>query len=225
MPPIFQNNIWLVVPAYNEEEKLEQVLSDLVNLPYSIVVVNDGSQDKTAAIVRRFPSINLLNHRLNRGMGAALQTGDEYARQQGAEYIVHFDSDGQMRAADIEPMLAPLLAGQADITLGTRFANSQSQLPWFKKYILLQIGRCINWLFTGLWLSDAHNGWRAFNKKVLDNLTIQQDAMAHNTEIVRAITRHHWAFQEVPVTIVYHEFGQGLLGGIRIVRDLIFKRS
>jgi glycosyltransferase involved in cell wall biosynthesis len=189
-----------------------------------VVVVDDGSVDQTSAIVARHQGIFLVKHFINRGMGAALQTGNSFALSKGAEIIVHFDADGQMQVEDIAAMIQPLLAGEVDISLGSRFLGKYSNIPWTKKYLIQPVARIINYIFTKLWLSDVHNGFRAMTSATAKKLTIRQDGMAHNTEIPAGIKRNKLRYVEIPVTIIYNEFGQGVGGGFKILRDLIVKK-
>lgn len=214
----------VVVPAYNEENSIGAVLTELSRYPYHIVVVDDGSTDKTADIIKTFPRAKLIQHMINRGEGAALQTGNEAALQLKADIIVHFDADAQMLASDIEAMIEPITKGKADMTLGSRFLGKKSNIPFFKKYFILKPARLVNWLFAGLWLTDAHNGWRAFTRDVAKKIQIRQDRMAHNTEFVHAIKKFNLTYKEIPVTVVYNEPGQGVAGGLKIIKDLIFSK-
>lgn len=220
---MLDNRIWIVIPAYNEEKRIEQVLEELLNITSNIVVVNDGSQDLTGQIIEALPVFDL-HHEINRGMGAALQTGNDLALQKGAEFIVHFDADGQMQIKDIDKVIAPLMAGQADIVLGSRFLDNKSNVPWLKKWLIHKPAIIFHWLFAGIKLSDAHCGFRALNKKAAQKIQITQDGMAHATEILDQIRQHDLKYQEVPVEITYHEYGQKFSSGFRILRDLFFAR-
>lgn len=216
--------IIVVIPVYNEADNIRRVLSQFTDSDYNIIVVDDGSTDDTNRIVSSFVDVVLIKHLINRGMGAALQTGDELAIKLGADIIVHFDGDGQMRFDDIKAMIAPLLSGQVDITLGSRFLGKASNIPWFKKYIIQPPAKIINYFFAGLWLSDVHNGFRAMTARAAKQIVIKQDGMAHNTEIPAAVKKLGLKYQEVPVVILYHHFGQGIVGGFKIVKDLIIKK-
>ena len=157
-------------------------------------------------------------------MGAALQTGNEFATAMGADVIVHFDADGQMQVKDIQAMIQPLVRQEADISLGSRFLGMSSNMPWLKQYFIQPPAKVINWFFTGLWLSDVHNGFRALTADLAKKIHITQDGMAHNTEITSFIKKYKLKYKEVPVKIIYKDFGQGVSGGFKILRDLIVRK-
>jgi glycosyltransferase involved in cell wall biosynthesis len=158
---------------------------------------------------------------VNRGQGAALETGHAYAREINADFVLHFDGDEQFDSNDISPALAKLKKYNADILFGSRFLDSRSRVPWFKRHILLPSGRLFNRLFFGVRLSDAHNGFRILNKKALDVVIIRQDRMAHASEIPALAKKHNLRFLEYPVKVTYHEYGQGGVGSFRILKDLL----
>jgi glycosyltransferase involved in cell wall biosynthesis len=218
--------MYVVIPAFNEEKNIGRVIRDLFEHgpdDIKIIVVDDGSVDKSAKIAKKEGAI-VLRHKINRGQGAALQTGHQYVLLQDADLIVDFDADGQFNPEDIIPALKALQKNNADVLLGSRFLDSRSQIPWLKRYIILPISRLINYLFTGVRLTDAHNGFRVLSRKALEIINITQDKMAHNTEIVRQIKKHNLKFIEFPVEVRYSEFGQGVGGGVRILRDLMMEK-
>lgn len=211
----------VIVPAHNEENTIGRVLRGLFEHGITdIVVVDDGSTDRTAAVARQSGAA-VLRHRLNRGQGAALQTGHEYAKASGADVVAHFDADDQLNPADIAGAVARLKAENLDIILGSRFLDGRSRVPWFKRRVLLPVARWINYVFTGLKLSDAHNGFRVLSRRALEKIVITQDRMAHGSEIPALIRRHSLRYAEYPVEVRYHEFGQGVGGGLRVVADLL----
>lgn len=223
--------VFIILPAHNEEKNIGRVIRGLVyNTDYAdvgedyadmkIVVIDDGSMDKTGEIARQ-EGATVIRHEINRGQGAALQTGDEYALAQGAETIVHFDADGQFNPADIVPALKLIQEGKADVVFGSRFLDGRTKMPRIKRRIILPISRWINFVFTGVWLTDAHNGFRVLNRAAAEKINITQDRMAHNSEIVAQIKKNNFRFVEIPVEVVYHEYGQGVSGGVRILIDLL----
>ena len=216
--------MFIIVPAYNEEKRIGRVVRGLFEQGLtSVVVVDDGSTDRTGDIARDGGAV-VLRHAVNRGQGAALETGNEYARQQGADYVVHFDGDGQFNPADIMAAVKLLRERNLDLVIGSRFLDTRSRVPWFKRHVVLPISRWINFLFTGLALTDVHNGFRILSSRALQQIVITHDGMAHNSEIIAQIKKQHLAFAEHPVEVQYHEYGQGVRGGLKIVWDLIFSR-
>ena len=220
---MLSKEVWIVIPAHNEQDNIFGVIKSLQELTPNIVVVNDASTDRTGEIVMALDCY-LLNHLVNRGQGAALQTGTEFALENGAEIIVHFDADGQMQAKDIYRIINPILDKQAEIVFGTRFLEKKSKIPWTKKYLILKPAVIFNWFFTGIKLSDAHNGFRALSRKAAESIKITQDGMAHATEILDQVRAHDLDYTEVPVEIVYNQYGQKFTSGFKIIRDLIFAK-
>lgn len=214
--------VHIVIPAYNEAATVGRVVEEVKRAVFAaeVIVVDDGSKDGTAELAKK-AGARVLSHLFNRGQGAALATGTEYALRQGADVIVHFDADGQFEAKDVARLIEPIIKGEAEVVLGSRFLQKKNQLPFSKKYLILPVARLINFLFTGLWLSDAHNGFRAFSRRAAELIQIKQDRMAHNSEIVREIKTHRLSFREVPVTVHYHEYGQGMTGGLGIIWSLV----
>ncbi len=213
--------IFAVVPAYNEAGQIGQVIADLVTqLPAEqIVVVDDGSTDATTATAQR-SGVVVLQHPINRGQGAALQTGTDYAVAAGADIIVHFDADGQHQAKEIPEWTAPIEQGKADVVIGSRFLGKQQHLPWSKRLFFRVV---IPWhnLFIGLPLTDLHNGTRVLSRSAAQQIRITQDRMAHNSEISSQIAHLGLRYTEVPVEILYHHYGQSIGSSWRIIRDLL----
>lgn len=212
-----------VVPAYNEEKIIGSVIRDLFNQVDKVVVVDDGSKDNTVQVAEK-AGAEVLVHDINRGQGAALQTGHEQALKLGADYVVDFDGDGQFDSKDIERALLFLQEKQAEVLLGSRFLGTESKIPFSKKYFLFPLARIINRIFGGPKVSEAHNGFRIYTKKALEKIIINQDRMAHATEILSLIKKYKLVYVEFPVKVIYHEYGQGVGGGIQVVKDLIWGR-
>ena len=208
-----------VVPAYNEEKNIGPVISGLFNHADKVVVVDDGSVDNTLSEAHRAGAV-VLHHEINRGQGAALQTGHEYALKIGADYVVDFDADGQFDVTDIKPALAELQKSGADILFGSRFLDNRSQVPWLKRRVLLPLGRLFNRIFFDINLTDAHNGFRILNQRALARIHITQDRMAHASEIPGQAKKLGLKHIEFPVRVVYCEYGQGWSGGLKVVRDI-----
>ena len=222
------DDTWLIVPCYNEGTVIFDVLTHARETFPNIVAVNDGSRDDSAAQIRA-AGAHLVNHPVNLGQGAALQTGVEYARAQpGARYFVTFDADGQHQVKDVVRMVERLRAEPVDIIVGTRFAGQDnSQVPWIKRVVLKTVV-LLSPRTKKLGLSDAHNGLRAFNRKVADEMNIRMNGMSHASEIVTMIDNNGWRVDEEPVDILYTEYsmskGQSLINGVNILADGLVAR-
>ncbi len=204
------------------------MLESVLPFGYTIIVVDDGSTDHTAKTVSDFPVL-LIRHELNLGQGAALETGMEAARLMDADFVVHFDGDGQHDPADIGNLLDPLRKNEADIIFGSRFLSRKATGISFSRKIILKTGRWINYIFTGILLTDTHNGLRALNKKALHAVHFYQPGMAHASEILHVVKRKSLRYKEVPVLIRYTAYskrkGQGILNAVNILFHLLFKRN
>ena len=203
------------------------MLESLLPLNYGIIVIDDGSTDNTEEVAGSFPVL-LIRHELNLGQGAALETGMEAARNLNADFVIHFDADGQHDPSDIAKLLAPLQKGEADIVFGSRFLEKKPSGLSAAKKIMLRTGRWINYVITGVLLTDAHNGLRALNKKALDSIHFQQPGMAHASEILYVVRRKSLRYLEMPVHISYTDYskrkGQSLLNSVNILFHLFFKK-
>ena len=222
------SDTWLIVPCYNEGTVIFDVLTNARETFPNIVGVNDGSADDSAAQIRA-AGAHLVDHPVNLGQGAAIQTGVEYARKQpGAQYFVTFDADGQHQVKDVVRMIERLRTEPLDIIVGTRFAGQDnSQVPWIKRAVLKTVVM-LSPRTKKLGLTDAHNGLRAFNRKVAEEMNIRMNGMSHASEIVSMIDKHGWRVDEEPVDILYTEYsmskGQSLINGVNILADGLVAR-
>jgi len=215
--------IFCIIPAYNEEKNINQVIAKVKPLVDKIVIVDDGSTDKTRELAKT-QGAKVLSHIINRGQGAALATGNQYALANGADIIIHFDADGQFLPEEIKDVIAPLQSGQADIVFGSRFLGKESNMPKFKKYVIIPLAHLVNKIFIGETLTDPQSGFRALTRGGAKKIKIEQDGMAHNSEIISQAFSHKLRIKEVPITVIYHNFGQRLSGGFKIIKDLILAR-
>ncbi|OEX95838.1 glycosyl transferase [Corynebacterium sp. BCW_4722] len=219
---------WLIVPCYNEGTVIFDVLSNARETFPNIVAVNDGSKDNSAEQIHA-AGAHLVNHPVNLGQGAAIQTGVEYARaQKNARFFVTFDADGQHQVKDVVRMVERLRAEPLDIIVGTRFAGQDnSQVPWLKRLVLKTVV-FLSPRTRRLGLSDAHNGLRVFNRRVAEEMNIRMNGMSHASEIVAMIDKLGWRVDEEPVDILYTEYsmskGQSLINGVNILADGLVAR-
>jgi glycosyltransferase involved in cell wall biosynthesis len=220
------NGTWIVVPAFNEANVIADVVADVRVRHPEVVVVDDCSEDGTGLAAMAAGAV-VLRHPVNLGQGAALQTGIRYALEQGADYIVTFDSDGQHRAQDIDVLLARQRETGADVVIGSRFLGSAVGLPPLRR-LMLKAATLFTRLSTGIPVSDAHNGLRLFTRRAAKEMRIRQNRMAHASEIIDQLGALKLKVAEAPVTIVYTEYslrkGQKLSNSISILVELIVAR-
>ncbi len=215
--------VFVVIPAYNERKTIVEVIKGVKPLVDEIIVVDDGSTDDTSRLAEE-QGVTVLRHFINRGQGAALQTGDQYALDKGADIIVHFDADGQFLAKEIGDIVEPIKSGEAEAVFGSRFLGRKSDIPWLKEKIILPLAKIVNKIFIGKSLTDSQSGFRALSKKAARRIEIENDKMAHNTEIQGKIFKNNFKIKEVPINVIYHKFGQRFKGGIRIVKELLLAK-
>ena len=220
-------NILAIIPAYNEGEKIGEVVSGLknkANLPLDILVVNDGSKDETASRALETGAI-VISHAINRGQGAALKTGIDFAIKKNYQTVIFFDADGQMDPVEAYNLNLKLNEGY-DVVLGSRNIGRVIDMPLSTK-IVKRLALIFTRLTSGLNLTDTHNGFQAWRISALSQIKLDQDRMAHASQILNEISRLKLKYCEVPVTIKYTDYskrkGQRLWNSFNILWDLLIK--
>lgn len=217
----------IIVPVYNEAKVIRKVILDLLKHFKYVVCVNDGSKDTSAEEILKTKAM-FVNHPINMGQGAALQTGIEFARElPGVKYYVTFDADGQHRISDAKKMINVLRQGKYDIILGSRFLGDTVGMKNSKRVILKLAIRFSN-ATSGVKLTDTHNGLRAFNKHVAQTMQITMPDMAHASEILEIISKNKYRYKEIPVVIEYTDYstgkGQTLINAVNIGFDTLLRK-
>lgn len=215
--------VWVVIPAYNEDQAIRAVVQDLLARGHEVVVVDDGSLNPVLDVLQGLAA-HVLRHAINLGQGAALQTGISYALLRGASVIVTFDADGQHQSSDIPALIEPIVSGRVDMVLGSRFREGGRAVRITRsKRLVLRLAVLFTRATTGLRVTDTHNGLRAFSRKAAQQIQITQNGMAHASQILQEIASQRIAFCEVPVTIVYTEYsvrkGQRMTNAFNILWD------
>lgn len=219
----------VVVPVFNEEQVLIEVINELSVYFRHIICVDDGSTDGSVKAIQA-TTAKLVQHPHNRGQGAALQTGiDAALAMNNVKYVVTFDADGQHAADDADRMVRYMKDNrEADVALGSRFLGEAKDIS-LVKLAFLKLAIVFSNATTGLKLTDTHNGLRVFGRRFAENLQLKANGMAHASEIIFKIARHNYAYAELPVTIRYTDYskakGQSMLGAFVIVRDLWAQRT
>ena len=225
-PHSLEQDAWVVVPIFNEAEVIGPVIQNLTDHFSHVVCVDDGSSDNSAELARQ-AGARVLQHPLNLGQGAALQTGFEYvSRQPEATHVITFDADGQHLLSDALEMLELAKRKRISVIFGSRFLDKRTK-PGFKKRVVLKLAVLLTRVFTGLRLTDAHNGLRVLSMEALGFVKLEQNGMSHATEIVHQIAKSKLAWREYPVEVLYTEYskrkGQSLWNSVNILIDLIVR--
>lgn len=197
-------NVLIVVPAFNEEKMIRNVIDDLKKHGYSnIVVIDDGSTDQTGSKAKG-ANVKVFRHLVNRGLGAGLGTGFEFAVQSNPDVLVTFDSDGQHQARDLKKLIEPIALGKSDVVIGSRFHDFKS-IPVSRK-VVNYIGNFATFALYGIWTTDSQSGLRAFSKKAYTNINLITDRMEVSNEFFREIRSKKLRFTEVPIEAIYTQY-------------------
>lgn len=218
----------VVIPAHNEEETIGQVLDDInSNLHCKVIVVNDGSTDRTREIALE-KGATVCTHPINRGLGATLSTGINAAIEEKADIIITFDADSQHEAEDLRRLIQPILDGEADAVIGSRFLGQTDLMPHVKR-----VG---NWFLTaftnilsGMDVTDSQSGLRAFDRSAAERLTLLCDRYDVASEIIYELGKWNLTVKEIPITALYDERsmtkGTNIRSGIDILFGLLLRKS
>ena len=219
---------YVVVPAYNEEKTIGSVLEDLLRYfrRDEIIVVNDGSRDRTGEIARSY-GVHVLTHLINRGLGGALGTGFAYAIRKNAKLVLTFDADGQHLVEDALRVMKPVAEGKADFAVGSRLKGDTSQMPLVKKFGNFVLD-AITALFAGKYVSDSQSGLRCLSGECVKRIRITCDRYAVSSEIIIEASKAGCRIVEVPIKAVYTEYsmrkGTNVLEGVKIVLNLLLDK-
>ncbi len=201
--------ILIIVPAYDEEGGIRGVLrripNDVLGHEVKTVVVDDGSKDATAAIARA-EGVPVVTHVVNRGQGDALRTGFAIARAEGAEVVINLDADGQYKPEELDRLVKPIIEGEADFVLGSRFMGFYEESGSVRHIGVVFFSRLIS-LLTGVKVSDCTNGYRAIRVSELHKLDLREDRFNAN-EITLEALRNKLRFYQVPVSMMSRAAGE-----------------
>ena len=217
----------VIIPVYNEGKVIKSVIDKVLKEYKYVVCINDGSSDNSREEILKTKAY-FVDHPINMGQGAALQTGVEFARSLPVEYFVTYDADGQHRLEDVREMIRTIKRDKTDFVLGSRFLGKEAvNMPKIKRIILKMAIRFSN-ITSGVKLTDTHNGLRVFNRKVANSIQITLPDMAHASEILEIIYRNKYTYTEVPVVIEYTDYsrgkGQSIINAVNIAFDTLLRK-
>lgn len=228
---------YIVLPAYNEGKVIKKVIQDIQAEGFKkIIVVDDGSTDNTYSEAKSTGVITL-SHPINRGKGAATQTGIDACKLLDADIIVTMDSDGQHNPKDIKAMIEPIQKKEADVVIGSRFVGETNDIP--KSRIMMnKVGNLVTYIFFGAMSSDSQSGFRAYSNKAANSVYSYIDRYEFESEMLGHIKAAKLKIKEVPIKVIYTEhslnkykgdtvpaqnFSNGLKMIVRLIEHTLFK--
>jgi len=190
------------IPAFNEEKNIAVLIIQLKKIADKIIVCNDGSTDLTSKIAEELGA-TMINHEKNLGYGAAIRSIFLKSKDLDGDILVTFDADGQHRIEDINRVINPIINGESDLVIGSRFLDeSAKEVPRYRKAGIKLITKITNASIKKQ-LTDSQSGFRAYSKKVLNELNPSELGMGISTEILIKASAKNFRISEVPIKIVY----------------------
>ena len=191
------------LPMYNEEETIGTVVTMTKDFVDEVICVDDGSSDSSARIAESCGAI-VHRHRVNRGYGGALKSLFQVAREKDVDILVILDSDGQHDPESIPDLIQPIIDGEADFVIGSRFVDGgrTEQMPAYRRLGIKVITAASN-LSSDLDISDTQSGFRAFSRKAIERLRFDSDGMELSLEMLEDANEKNLQIREVPTVIRY----------------------
>lgn len=214
--------IFIVIPFYNEEKHIVDVVKGISPYKFPVVLVDDGSTDKSALKIKdlRFKNLILLTHKINLGKGAAMKTGADWAFGNGADAVIFMDGDNQHVSEDLPKFTDELEKEKADVVFGVRNFSYGVPLVRFlgNKFISLFLR-----LLFGIYISDVLCGFKALSKSAYKKVRWESSGYGVETEMAARSGKAKLKIAEVPVRVIYHDKVKGvtILDGMGIIGEMI----
>jgi glycosyltransferase involved in cell wall biosynthesis len=201
--------VLVVIPAHDEEASLPRTLAEVrARAPWAdVLVVDDGSHDDTTGVARA-AAVPVVRHPINLGVGGALQTGFRWAREHGYDIAVQLDADGQHDPGYLEALVAPVVAGRCDVSIGSRFVSSTGyHAPWNRRLGMLLFSGVVR-LALGRPIYDTTSGFRAYARRVMEVCQYDFPKDFPDAPLLIALARQGFRLEEVPVVMRERKAGQ-----------------
>ena len=199
-----ETKIICAIPCYNTGDSIESIVSKAREVVDEVVVIDDGSSDDTAELAKK-AGAKVFKHDQNRGYGEAIKTSFNVARTHKADVLVTIDGDGQHDPEEIPRLLEPILNGQADLVIGNRFLLSayNETMPIYRGFGIRTINSV--WNFgSKVKVSDTQSGFRAYNKKIFQQMSLSEKGMGVSIEVLEKSRRNGAIIKEVPISCLYY---------------------
>lgn len=212
------------MPVFNESEVLQNTINSIQKNFHNIIAINDASTDNSLEILQK-NDIFTINHPINLGQGAAIDTGFRYIIQETkASAVVTFDADGQHDADDAKRFAEEILKCDEEIIFGTRFLKYSANIPFFKK-LLLRTAILLTNIIMRTKLTDTHNGLKAYKREAINKINIVNNGYSFESEILMEVVKNHISYKEMSTNIKYTEYsikkGQSIRNSIIIAEDIL----
>ncbi|MCP1663173.1 glycosyltransferase involved in cell wall biosynthesis [Methanocalculus sp. AMF5] len=223
--------IIVTIPAYNEEDTIGEVIQNTkktmskANHHYEIQVLDDGSTDQTKNIAQKLGA-NVFSHQNNRGLAQTFRDEIKYALENNADIIVHIDADGQYLTDEILNLLKPIIDGEADFVLGSRFMGTIEDMPFIKKLGNRAFSRVVSKI-TKTKISDAQTGFRAFTRDVAEEVDVNSNFTYTQEQIIKAVEKN-FRIKEIPIyfarrsagtsRLMTNPFDYAIRAGVNLIR-------
>jgi glycosyltransferase involved in cell wall biosynthesis len=190
-----------VIPCFNEERFIGSVVLKVKKHVDKVLVVDDGCTDTSAEVAVAAGAL-VVRHECNRGLGVALRTAFQKAKELGADIVVRLDGDGQHNPDEIPALIAPILRGEADVVIGSRFLTGRERAPLYRRIGQRLLTATTN-LGSGTHVTDSQSGFRAFSAEAVEKIAITEDGFSAESEMQFAIGRGGLRLSEVPIAAIY----------------------
>lgn len=217
--------VLIIIPVYNESKRVGQVIESVIDLGFkNILVVDDGSIDQTQKELKKHP-VMVLSHIINRGVGAATETGLEFFRR-SRQYLLAVTIDGDMQHSpeDIEHMISQHMEQNAELTMGNRFLQKSNSIPWTRKLYNL-IADIVTSIMSMSIVRDSQSGFKVWSRQAAVLIHIDQNGYEFCSEVAIKAHQHKLKIIQVPISVTYNKDvkgkGQNLKEGVKTFFNLI----
>lgn len=197
-----------IIPAYNEESTIVDIINRTSHFVDQIIVINDGSTDGTVEKAASTSAI-IIDNIVNRGLGKTIKRGYDEALKLGGDIVIQIDADGQYDPQEIPKLIKPILENEADLILGSRLENLKYRMPWIKKFG----NKAFSWLLrrlTGINIKDGQTGFRAVRKEVLETIILRGD-FTYTQEMIIKSSEEGWRIKNVSINFYQRTAGDSRL--------------
>lgn len=215
----------IIIPAYNEQDTIERTVLEVKELRINkeIIVIDDGSKDNTAAIVKRLDNVKLIEHVVNRGRGVAIKSGIENST---GEIICTQDADMEQLPSDIPRLIQPILDGEADVVYGSRFRDPKnSETSTWLRILGNKFFTFLGDVLFGQQLTDVYTGSKCYRRKIFEHISLESCGFEQEVEILAKLSRRKIKIVEIPIQYSFRtagvskmKFKDGIIGSYTIIK-------